>query len=72
MEIIALIEEYLGPLGPIILAGVLGLVMIVLVIIMMLREPEDPLTKLKRAAQDSPVGVAVSYTHLTLPTIYSV
>ena len=57
MEIIALIEEYLGPLGPIILAGVLGLVMIVLVIIMMLREPEDPLTKLKRAAQDSPVGV---------------
>ncbi|KIC51472.1 pilus assembly protein TadC [Tateyamaria sp. ANG-S1] len=39
----------LGPLGPIVIAGVLGLMMVVIVVIMMLKQPEDPLTKLKKA-----------------------
>jgi len=42
------VTDALGPLGPIIIAGVLGLMMIVLVLIMMMRQPEDPLAKLKK------------------------
>jgi tight adherence protein C len=52
-----MITDILGPLGPIILLGTLGFMMIVVVGIMMLRQPEDPLDKLKRAATESPVGV---------------
>jgi len=42
--------QYLGPLGPIILVGVLGLVIIAITISMMLAQPEDPLDKLKKNA----------------------
>ena len=45
------VTDILGPLGPMILAGVLGLMMIVVVFIMMLKQPEDPLTKLKKASK---------------------
>ncbi|MEP2428810.1 MAG: type II secretion system F family protein, partial [Tateyamaria sp.] len=40
-----------GPLGLIIIAGVVGVLMVVGTIIMILKRPEDPLTKLKRSAQ---------------------
>lgn len=43
--------ELLGPLGPIILLGVLGFMLVVFTVILILREPEDPLNKLKRAAE---------------------
>jgi len=46
----ASIQDLLGPLGPIILAGSLGLIMVALTIVMMLRQPEDPMDKLKRVA----------------------
>ena len=42
------ITDILGPLGPIIIAGVLGLMMVVIVVVMMMRQPEDPLEKLKK------------------------
>ncbi|MEO9683726.1 MAG: type II secretion system F family protein [Tateyamaria sp.] len=42
------ITDILGPLGPIVIAGVLGLMMVVIVIVMMMRQPEDPLDKLKK------------------------
>ena len=42
------INDILGPLGPIIIAGVLGLMMIVIVVVMMMRQPEDQLAKLKK------------------------
>ncbi|MEM8655234.1 MAG: type II secretion system F family protein [Pseudomonadota bacterium] len=45
------LTDILGPLGPIVIAGVLGVMMIVVVIIMMMRQPEDPLTKLKKVNQ---------------------
>jgi len=44
------ILDLLGPIGPIILAGALGLIMVALTVVMMLRQPEDPMEKLKRAA----------------------
>ncbi len=44
------IQDLLGPIGPIILAGALGLIMVALTVVMMLRQPEDPMEKLKRAA----------------------
>jgi len=40
----------LGPMGLIIIAGVLGLTLIAMMLIIMLRQPEDPLDKLKRNA----------------------
>jgi tight adherence protein C len=46
----AAIQSALGPLGPIIIVGVLGLIMVLLTVIFMLRQPEDPLNKLKRTA----------------------
>lgn len=39
----------LGPFGPIILIGILGLCMVILAISLFLRQPEDPLKKLKKA-----------------------
>ncbi|MEM6372971.1 MAG: type II secretion system F family protein [Pseudomonadota bacterium] len=42
------LNDLLGPLGPIIIVGVLGLMMIVIVVAMMMRQPEDPLAKLKK------------------------
>ena len=46
----ASIQDLLGPLGPIILAGSLGLIMVALTIVIMLRQPEGPMDKLKRVA----------------------
>ena len=55
MDMIANIHEtivaYLGPLGPMILLGTVGLIMVVLTVSIMLSEPEDPMTKLKRQQQ---------------------
>ncbi len=46
-----LLVGYLGPLGPIILVGVLGLVIVAVTVSMMLAQPEDPLNKLKKNAK---------------------
>ncbi|MEM6308908.1 MAG: type II secretion system F family protein [Pseudomonadota bacterium] len=48
-----LLVEYLGPLGPIILVGVLGLVIVAITVSMMLAQPEDPLEKLKKSSAQS-------------------
>ncbi len=45
--------EILGPLGPIIILGVMGIMLVLGVVIYMMRQPEDPLSKLKKA-QDRP------------------
>ncbi len=42
------IVAVMGPLGPIIIAGVLGLVMVAVTVSLMLSQPEDPLDKLKK------------------------
>ncbi len=42
----------LGPFGPIIVVGILGLLMILVTVPMMLRQREDPLDKLKRSETD--------------------
>lgn len=59
MEVIsninATIIEYLGPLGPMILLGTVGLVMVILTISIMLSQPEDPMSKLKKSVQ-APTG----------------
>ncbi|AXI45711.1 pilus assembly protein TadC [Sulfitobacter sp. SK012] len=44
------ITELLGPLGLIIIVGVLGLGLVAVTVTMMMRQPEDPLEKLKRSA----------------------
>jgi tight adherence protein C len=44
------ITNVLGPMGLIIIMGVLGLCLVIFTVIMIMREPEDPLDKLKRAA----------------------
>lgn len=46
-----IIVEYLGPLGPMILLGTLGLVIIALTVSLMLSQPEDPMSKLKKSVQ---------------------
>ncbi len=56
MDLLTPITDLLGPLGPIIIAGVLGVIMIAGVAIMMLRQPEDPLTKLKRTSGSTSVS----------------
>ena len=50
MGIFQSLNEQLGPLGLIIIAGVMGLALVAVTVAMMLRQPEDPLAKLKRAA----------------------
>ena len=40
----------LGPMGLIIIAGVLGLTLVALMLVMIMRQPEDPLDKLKRSS----------------------
>ncbi|WP_282059805.1 type II secretion system F family protein [Roseobacter litoralis] len=47
----ALIVEHLGPLGPMILLGTLGLIMIGVTVALMLAQPEDPMEKLKKQIQ---------------------
>ncbi|MEP5730602.1 MAG: type II secretion system F family protein [Sulfitobacter sp.] len=44
------ISELLGPMGLIIIAGVLGVCLVLLTVMMMMRQPEDPLEKLKRTS----------------------
>ncbi len=56
-QINARVSETLGPMGLIIIIGVLGLTLVALTIAMMLRQPEDPLAKLKRTAS-APTGDA--------------
>jgi len=46
------ITELLGPLGPIIILGFLGLVLIIITVSMMLSQPEDPMAKLKKQIQN--------------------
>ncbi|WP_339770481.1 type II secretion system F family protein [uncultured Pseudosulfitobacter sp.] len=50
-QIQTMITDLLGPLGPIIIAGVLGLMLVTGTVVMMLRQPEDPMAKLKRQVQ---------------------
>ncbi|MDW3222588.1 MAG: type II secretion system F family protein [Paracoccaceae bacterium] len=52
----ALIVEKLGPLGPIILLGTLGLIMVAVTVVLMLNQPEDPMAKLKRSAHEPTSG----------------
>ncbi len=44
-----LIKQYLGELGPLIILGVLGLVLILIAVSLMVSQPEDPLKKLQRS-----------------------
>ena len=44
------INEALGPMGLIIIIGTLGVTLVALTLVMMLRQPEDPLSKLKRTS----------------------
>ncbi|MEX0337685.1 MAG: type II secretion system F family protein, partial [Arenibacterium sp.] len=57
MEFLASINDVLtgalGPFGPLIVVGTLGLFMILLVIPLILNQPEDPLKKLKRNAHNN-------------------
>lgn len=47
----AVIVEFMGPLGPMILLGTLGLIMVVVTVSMILNQPEDPMEKLKKSVQ---------------------
>ncbi len=49
MGIFSSINDMLGPLGLIAILGVMGLMMIGLTVMFILRQPEDPLAKLKRS-----------------------
>ncbi|MFK7881467.1 type II secretion system F family protein [Roseobacter sp.] len=51
-----LIINALGPLGPMILLGTVGLIMVAVTAIMMLNQPEDPMAKLKRSVQSPTSG----------------
>ena len=46
----------LGPFGPIIAVGTLGILLIALTLVLMMNRPEDPLDKLKRSQQDVKSG----------------
>ena len=56
MEFLKSINNYLtdqlGPFGPLIVVGALGLFMILLTLPMLLNQPEDPLKKLKRSMNE--------------------
>ncbi len=47
----SMITDLLGPLGPIIILGTIGVVMVAVTMILILKQPEDPMSKLKRSAQ---------------------
>lgn len=53
MGIIDQINQILGPMGLIVLLGVIGLMMVGLTVIMIMRQPEDPLVKLKRSQTEA-------------------
>jgi tight adherence protein C len=44
------ITGLLGPMGLIMILGVIGTTLVLFTVVMMIRQPEDPLTKLKRSA----------------------
>ena len=50
------LNEILGPMGLIIIVGVLGVCLILLTVLMFLRQPEDPLDKLKRSTANPRSG----------------
>ena len=52
------IGAILGPMGLIIIVGVLGLALVAITVVMMLKQPEDPLSKLKRVSSSSNSSVA--------------
>lgn len=56
MQIFTTVNDMLGPIGLIAVLGILGLMMVATTVIMMLRQPEDPLAKLKRNQSDTNVG----------------
>ena len=56
MQIITTVNEMLGPIGLIAVLGVLGVMMVATTVIMMLRQPEDPLAKLKRNQTNANAG----------------
>ena len=56
MQIFTTVNDMLGPIGLIAVLGILGLMMVATTVIMMLRQPEDPLVKLKRNQSDTNVG----------------
>ena len=45
------LTEQMGPLGPLVAVGLLGVFMVLLTIPMLLKQPEDPLKKLKRSME---------------------
>ncbi len=49
-QITGQLDAILGPMGLIIIVGVLGLALVAFTVVMMLRQPEDPLSKLKRSS----------------------
>ncbi|WP_299841874.1 type II secretion system F family protein [uncultured Roseovarius sp.] len=55
MKFTAQIIEALGPFGPLILVGTLGVLMILVTIPMLLKERQDPLEKLKKASRSGVV-----------------
>lgn len=56
MAIIDLIQNTLGPFGPIIIVGVLGIVMVLITVTMMIKGRDDPLDKLKRTEFEKTKG----------------
>ncbi|MFK7763205.1 MAG: type II secretion system F family protein [Roseobacter sp.] len=48
----AKIVDLMGPLGPIVLLGSIGVIMVVLTVVLMMAQPEDPMAKLKRELDD--------------------
>jgi tight adherence protein C len=56
VSIFSSINDMMGPLGWIVLLGVMGLTMIGLTILFIARQPEDPLTKLKRTQSGASDG----------------
>lgn len=49
----SLLTEHLGPFGPLIAVGGLGIFMVLLTVPLLLNQPEDPLKKLKRSQEQS-------------------
>ena len=49
MDFINTINDILGPIGWIALLGVLGVMLIGVTVVMMMRQPQDPMLKLKRS-----------------------
>ena len=50
MEFLQELDAQLGGLGLVIAAGVIGVLMVLTMAVMIMRQPEDPLNKLKRAS----------------------